>query len=422
MPTTWSGRALTGPAQVPCFPKARPPYGANRERSRPASNTEMSKKILIISPTPSHPQTAGNRSRILSFAESFRSLGHEVDFVCLGMESGDEQALRAYWGDRYHSVPYTRPRNRLRALRRRAGRLLGYDDWRYTCGVDDWYDPALGEAVQALHRARAYDTVVAEYVFLSKVLEGFDGQVRKVLDTHDVFTRRHERYLAEGMKPRWFSTTRAEEARGLARADTIVAIQGAEAEYFRSITDKEVVTIGHSVELSPLNGRDVVPGRLLFVGSRNVINVRAVELFMDKVLPEVKARVAQAHLAVAGSVCDEVSDHPDMVKLGVVDELSQAYACADIVVIPMSLGTGLKIKTIEALGYGKPVVSTAVGAEGLEPWAGSAFRSVDHVRELGAAIVDLLGDPQRKARYADEARRFAREWNARCAQGIERLV
>lgn len=422
MRTTWGGSALTGPAQAPCFPEAGSPHDGADERPRPASNSEMSKKILIISPTPSHPQTAGNRSRILSFAESFRSLGHEVDFVCLGMESGDEEALRTYWGKQYHRVSYARPRKRLGALRRRLGALLGNDDWRYACGVDDWYDPALGEVVQALHRARAYDTVVVEYVFLSKVLEVFGDDTRKVLDTHDVFTRRHLRYLAEGIQPRWFSTTRAQEAKGLSRADTVVAIQGTEAEYFRGITDREVVTIGHLVELVPLNGDEIVPGRMLFVGSRNVINVKAVELFVERVLPEIRARVGQAHLALVGSVCDEVDDHPGIVKLGVVDDLSQAYASAEVVVIPTTFGTGLKIKTIEALGYGKPVVSTAVGAEGLEQWAGTAFRCVDGLGNLGAEVVAMLTTPERKRRYADGALSFAREWNRLCAQGIKGLI
>lgn len=383
---------------------------------------DMGKRVLIVSPTPTHPQTAGNRSRILTFAESFRTLGHGVDFVHLRMETGDERALRAYWGTGYHAVPYSRPRNRMGSLRRRLASLTGNSAWRYAYRVDDWYDPALSDYVRDLNRGARYDAVIVEYVFLSKVLDVFDKGVRKILDTHDVFTLRHQRYLNEGMRPHWFSTTLAQEAKGLSRADTIVAIQTSEADYFRRITDREVVTIGHMVRLDRLNDNEVVPGRLLFVGSRNVINKKAVDVFADRVLPEVRRRVGTAHLAVAGSVCDVVRDHPDLVKLGVVDDLSQAYTSADLVVVPMILGTGLKIKTIEALGRGKPVVSTTVGAEGLESWAGEAFCMVDDVDGLGAEIVEMLLNPGRKSSYAEGASRFSRDWNNRCSEGIERLI
>ena len=65
-----------------------------------------------------------------------------------------------------------------------------------------------------------------------------------------------------------------------------------------------------------------------------------------------------AELAIAGSICEALSGHKDVVLMGMLDDLSTAYESAAIVVNPMQFGTGLKIKSLEAMSYSKPLVTT----------------------------------------------------------------
>lgn len=382
----------------------------------------MGKRILIVSPIPTHPPNAGNRARLLSFVDAFRSLGHEVVLLHVQIEPGDPAALMDYWGDRYVSLPYRIPRKPMTVWRRKLGSLVRSDTLRYALSIDAWYDPVIDRAVRDITMGARFDAVMVEYVFLSRALRSVNGSVKKLLDTHDVFTRRHLRYLQQGLRPRWFSTTRRQEARALARADVVVAIQEQEADVFRSMTDRPVVTIGHTVRSMEKPTGTGTAGRMLFVASDNQINVAAVETFMESVLPRIRERVEDAHLVLAGTVCDHVGEHPGVVKLGVVEDLAETYADAQLVVIPLTMGTGLKIKTAEALGFGRPVLTTDVGAEGLEQWAGTAFCRVRAMDDLAEAAVSLLTDPEQCSRLSRRAREFAQEWNGMCFRAIEELI
>ncbi|HEY9664990.1 MAG TPA: glycosyltransferase, partial [Allocoleopsis sp.] len=92
-------------------------------------------------------------------------------------------------------------------------------------------------------------------------------------------------------------------------------------------------------------------------------------------------------------------------------ELQEGYDLASLVINPIPYGTGLKIKTIEALGYAKPLVTTSVGAEGLEEGIDRAFLVADTPEAFAQAIITILDDPEVAARLSRQAYNFARQWN-----------
>jgi hypothetical protein len=244
--------------------------------------------------------------------------------------------------------------------------------------VDDWISPALLQAVRFLAETTHYDVVVVNYVWCSLLLDAFcepgprGARTLRILDTHDAFADRHEVARKAGMRPHWFYTSAAEEGRGLDRADIVLAIQSKEAEHFAAITRARVATIEYAAPprfLAASGKRTLTVG---YLGSGNPWNVRSVEEF-------------DAALAAAYAAPDSVADGKDrtafrlfggvtravgklamFVPLGVMDDVRDAYAEMDLVVNPMVSGTGLKIKTVEALAFGRPVLSTRAGGAGLE--------------------------------------------------------
>lgn len=94
--------------------------------------------------------------------------------------------------------------------------------------------------------------------------------------------------------------------------------------------------------------------------------------------------------------------------IGYVRRLAGAYRAADVVINPVTLGTGLKIKTVEALASGKAVVTTPCGAEGLEGGAGVAFVVATDMQELAGEVVRLLQDPARRHSLERSAIEWAR--------------
>jgi glycosyltransferase involved in cell wall biosynthesis len=346
---------------------------------------------------------------------NLRALGHDVWFMGLGLKPREEEEIRKAWGDNVRVVPYVSVRHakpRLNALKRWAlDRAVG-EGWILP-DLDYRIWPHWDAAVRKLAGEQKFDIVIVEYVFYSKALLAFEGAL-KVIDTHDLFTDRAKKLAARNIKSHYWSLTRAQEARGLARADVILAIQKHEAAFFDELTEgkKRVLVVGHTVALRPLPAPESAAGNLLFVGTRYAANVDGARYFIERVLPLVREKFPSVRLLVAGTVCEDLkADVPGVELLGVVDDLDEAYSRAGIIVNPVLAGTGLKTKTVEALGHAKPLVTTACGAEGIEDAAGRAFLMADDPAGMAAHINGLLESPARAADLAQRAFLFAAQWN-----------
>jgi len=364
----------------------------------------------MISPVATHPHTGGAKMRIFALASALRDLGHEVWFLHVGLYGdGDKAAMRHWWGDHYLPFTYRHPQSWfIRKLIAAKSYLRKPHDY----GIDDWYDNQLDGFLEQLKRNITFDAVIVEYVILSKALECFGNDMLKILDTHDVMTNRHDLFVTRNRRPLWFSTTAKEESRGLARADVILAIQEREQQFFSSLTSRPVLTLGH---ITPVERLDTAPHhskRLLFIGSKNDTNVDAIRFLVTNILPLIQAQVPEVELQIVGNVCSELPDAPDYRKLGCIDDLVEAYRAADVVVNPVRFGTGLKIKNVEALGYGRPLVTTSIGAEGLEEGAGMAFLVAENPQEFAHHVVALLSDSSQAARLSMNAIEFIKGKNA----------
>ena len=138
------------------------------------------------------------------------------------------EKMRARLGDSLHVLQATPPRfpKLPGRLQRKVGRTFGLKSahlWR----VDEWFDEGLIPQVRCLQAKESFDSVLIEYMFLSKLAINLPACARTIIDTHDLMGDRHKRYLQPGMRPQWFPTTRAEEIAALNRAKAVLAILAA---------------------------------------------------------------------------------------------------------------------------------------------------------------------------------------------------
>ncbi|MCR0982464.1 glycosyltransferase family 4 protein [Roseomonas populi] len=374
-------------------------------------------RCLVISPTPTHPQDAGNRQRIHALLRALQGFGHRVEFAFIGREAVDSGALAAMeeaW-DALHLIPYDR-----------SAESPGLGE---TFALDDWFPPDVEAAVAALADAARYDLVLVEYVFLSRALELFPPGTLRVLDTHDVFADRHLRLRALGLPVGFFHTTREEEARGLDRADLVLAIQDDERAVFEAMTRSPVVTLGFLPEAEPLDSGAHEEMRIGYFGSGNPLNGHALTRFMGA-LDLTALREAGAALHVAGGASRFAGPaRPGVVPMGGVGRPEDFYRAVDLVVNPHEGGTGLKIKTVEALAHGRPVIGTA------EAFRGLGARAAFHAAPDAAATAEYARRWAREPRFrrdvavesADLAARYAREVRRQLApfrsrQALETLI
>jgi len=253
--------------------------------------------------------------------------------------------------------------------------------------------------------------VLVEYVFLSKALTFFGSDILKILDTHDVFGDRHRMYMANGMAPHWFYTTVAEEQKGLARADVVVAIQPGEAAYFTRMNAKKVITVGHLSTVPSVSPTEPLPNRLLFVGSANQINVAAARWFIAEVFPLLQRAVPDIELEIVGACASQIEPVAGLLLTGQVDELAPCYRRARVVVNPVRFGTGLKIKTVEAFAYGKPLVTTSAGAAGLISEQELPCAVADTPQDFSACILNFFDSEELSKKTGRAALEFAGSYN-----------
>ena len=225
------------------------------------------------------------------------------------------------------------------------------------------HDAAIS-VVLRLHSALGNYVLFAEYVWMTRVLPLLDARAIKVLDTIDVFSTKKDKVLRYGIRDFWLEPE--EEARRFALADLVIAIQDEERGILQQLASKRtVITAGIDFDLVG-DSRLPVARRILYVGSGNPMNVRGLRDFLRFAWPDIQKNVPDAELLVAGAVGDAVEDAPAGVHMvGRVSDLGELYRSVRVVINPALAGTGVKIKTVEALSYLRPIVTWPTGVDGL---------------------------------------------------------
>jgi glycosyltransferase involved in cell wall biosynthesis len=238
---------------------------------------------------------------------------------------------------------------------------------------------------------------------MSRVLLNFPETVLKVIDTHDIFTNRNLNYKKMGFQDSFFSTSRSEETKGFNRADVLIAIQKKEEAIIKNMTKtQQVFTIGHKVEIYSAKMRNTARYQILYLGAGNISNIDGINYFIEYILPKLVAKIENVKLVLSGNICNHIVDAPNIEKLGEVKNIEDAYKEADIVINPGRVGTGLKIKNIEALGFGLPLVCTSQAAEGMD-CLNNEF--------MVAAILNLFLNEESYNTQAKRAIDFAENYN-----------
>jgi hypothetical protein len=346
-------------------------------------------QILVTSPIPSHPQNHGNRARVYYLCKLLQKRGFQIHFVYGGLEGlqpEQEAAMRACW-EHVHIVPHSP------GARRQSGRNHHK--------IDDWYVEDVTRITERILKIWKIDYCLANYVWFSKWLETVPAGIPKYLDTHDMFANRHKSLKKDGIDGSWYSTTPKEEAKAFDRADVVLAIQDSEAEIFRAATQKPVRTLGHYLDANFLNERPHKIGEKLQVGylaSNNPINQHSLYHF-SKTLETRPRLKAACDFHLAGAVCgsDTAADTP-FKKWGFVEHTKDFYNQLDVVLNPNLGGTGLKIKSVEALSYGKALLATHDAMIGIP--SDIAHHQHKDMASLADGLMALTQDREQVAKLA----------------------
>ncbi len=250
--------------------------------------------------------------------------------------------------------------------------------------------------------SREFDTLIFEYIRLDYLLTGLDrDKYRLILDTHDLMCLRTQSYHQYGARPSIEVPSMEEEIRILDKYDKVVLIQEEELKFAcEHLDSRKLILAPHGVELKATPVFTSERTDILFVAGK--ANQEHILWFLEEVWPYF-AGDDRFKLNICGGVCDVLPPIPfkNVSIVGKVGSMDEVYYGADIAINPVRFGSGLKIKNVEALSYGVPLITSPIGAQGMEDGAGCAFLVASDVEEWRKHLLALGISPELRIALAN---------------------
>jgi len=204
------------------------------------------------------------------------------------------------------------------------------------------------------------------------------------------------------------------ERRWYPRYDVVLAVSAEDLEGTRPFLGEQtdIWLTPNGVDTSyfmPTERRQQPVPTLVYLGSMDVtMNQEAVKWFAARVLPQIQQVIPETRFLIVGRDPSPdvlaLGENPSITVTGTVPDVRDYYRQADVAVVPAVQGGGTKLKTLEAMAMAMPIVSTAVGVQGLEAIDGKHFLLADQPAEFARQVVALLQNSQQAAALGREAR------------------
>lgn len=231
---------------------------------------------------------------------------------------------------------------------------------------------------------------------------------RMAIGTRNPAKRAYLKYLSKKLKAYELSTFK--------EVDGIAAISDTDFRKYRKIGyEKPMVTIPFGIDTSAYNCNKTVqePPTLFHIGAMDWLpNIEAIFWFTSEIMPEVVKAVSEAKLHLAGRSLHSDILPVDLQNITLHGEVDSAQAFMNdhsIMVVPLLSAGGIRIKIIEAMACGKAVISTSVGAEGIDAKDKEHLLIANTKKEFIDAIAYLYTNPKEIRRLGENARKLALE-------------
>jgi sugar transferase (PEP-CTERM/EpsH1 system associated) len=392
-------------------------------------------KILMVSARLPFPADDGWKMRTSALIRSLAAHRHEVDLItyvngedvnaCMNGQRGYLREVVAV--DRAKSYA---PSDLVRGLVLAA-----------PFPVHNYYQEDFALAVRELIQIHRYDAVQVEDVSMAQYALRTPIPL-KILDMHNVessLMRRfagQERSMAKALYARITARKlRRYECDVAKHFDVVTVCSAQDRELLASMgvrTRMEVIPNGvwcDSYHADPAGGDGL---EAVFIGRMDYhANISGARFLVRDVLPRLLAALPELRMNLVGKnpgPAVRALQGPNVAVYGDVPDVAPFLARAGVVVVPLLVGGGTRLKILEAMACGKAVVSTRVGAEGIAAADGEQIVLADSPEDFAGAVARLLSDGEARRRMGEEARRFVAgnyDWSIignalnSCLQGAE---
>lgn len=381
-------------------------------------------RILYLSQLVPYPPDAGPKVRSYHVLQYLASAGHAVTLVAFSRPSDKPEYITHLQElcAEVHTVPMTR--SRIKDVWHLGRSLLQGQPFLI---VRD-YEPAMYQLLHELLTQKRYDVMhadqlwMAQYALTAQNYAKRQGvQPRLILDQHNAVYLIPERMAAGNANPLVRLLLR-QEARAMRRYEERTCRQFDRVVW---VTDEDRRALARDPANAPGDvtipicidtqekkavARRPYPQRVIFLGGLHwPPNTEGIVWFAREVWPRIHAAAPEAVLTVIGksppgALQNPEAPIPNLDVTGYVADVAPYLAETAVFVVPLHAGGGMRVKIIDAWSWALPVVSTSIGAEGLQYQDGTNLLIADDAGSFAAAVLRLLQEPELANRIASAGR------------------
>ena len=330
-------------------------------------------RILYFFPHKFSSPTNGIDTRIITLLEYFKSRGFVVDMISFN----NKEMQSSYVVDKglVNAIYYI---DNVKGNDEKKRTIAGFLRWKISNqyrklfpkpvieALPNLMTDALTDKVVSLHKENTYDTVLVTYTYWADIVKQlkknkFSG--RTIIDPTDFLTLQQFYGSNQQLPLKNVGIFFGNELEMMSQFDCIMHISYDECLLFSSfLPGIRHVYVPQFFEEKKRIGTAAFKYDILFIGSNNPYNVEGINWFLESVYPLLDKNL---NIAIAGNVCSKIMiDLPNVSKLGFVEDAAALYSISKCTICPLKKGTGMKIKVIESLSYGIPVIGTYKSVDG----------------------------------------------------------
>jgi sugar transferase (PEP-CTERM/EpsH1 system associated) len=280
----------------------------------------------------------------------------------------------------------------------------------------------LQRKLQALVATESFDAVHFNHLDAALYAPVVPRSMLRILDQHNVVTNQVKTTLASETRALRRMVLRADfprlsklEATLCNQMQTCLVCSDDDASHLRNMgVASRLAVVPNGVDLDFFRpGTELAAApRLAFVGTLDYDPCeRGLWYFCNEILPKIRAKLPGATFTAIGRnpsqrLLELAGPERGIEFTGRVEDLRPHVQAARVFVVPLLSGSGTRLKILEAMAMGVPVVSTTIGAEGIDGADGEHFRIADGPEAFAQAVLELIGDTQLALRIRARARQL----------------
>ncbi len=372
--------------------------------------------ILYFFPANPRHVNAGNVQRARMLLTYFRERGHVVDLI-----NSDD-----HWGgmiDEADVLELQRERliRKHFSLRRKPDRPGVGDFFRFEIprffrekifkvGHSSISDFATGypkSLFNKILKENAYDHIIISYAMWGNLIKNnpLATKSKTIIDTHDFVTAQEQHW-----KKMELGIAFSDEMQRLNLFDEIWTVSADEQYLFSQFCQKIIRLMPICMDTDADISTTANKFDLIFTGGDSLHNVTGIRWFFDKVYPNLPTSL---RICLVGKINNHFpDDYPNLVRITQADKLDLYYRQSRMAICPMLSGTGVKVKVIEALSHGLPVVCTPKGVDGLLNKRENGCLIAETPKEFAAQIRKLIENTEFYDRIRQNALHYYKNYHS----------